>query len=316
MACLARRAWHGYDGGLVGARKERRGVTDAPDISGGAGGGALLRLDRRPGAAARRRQLPAPVHAATLAERLVEAQRPAGREADRRGAYAACEGINVIHTPIRAPQANAYAERFVRTIRAECLDWLLILGRRHLERVLRVYTTHYNRERPHRGLGLRAARTSYHHPTTKDRQDRAPRPTRRTDPRIPPRRSMNRHSETPHGRASFTARGAPAPAGAARAPREAPRRRQPLPGLVRRKAVAARAEGAQDGVRRELRGRRRGRALARSTPMSRRAARERAAERASRLAAPASAGAARAPREVPRRRPSSAKAPLRQSLPS
>jgi putative transposase len=65
------------------------------------------------------------------------------------------EGINVIHTPIRAPQANAYAERFVRTIRAECLDWLLIIGRRHLETVLRTYTTHYNRERPHRGLALR-----------------------------------------------------------------------------------------------------------------------------------------------------------------
>jgi putative transposase len=64
------------------------------------------------------------------------------------------EGIKVIHTPIRAPQANAYAERFVRTIRAECLDWLLIIGRRHLEHVLRVYTSHYNRERPHRGLGL------------------------------------------------------------------------------------------------------------------------------------------------------------------
>jgi putative transposase len=64
------------------------------------------------------------------------------------------EDINVIHTPIRAPQANAYAERFVRTIRAECLDWLLILGRRHLERVLRTYVAPYNRERPHRGLAL------------------------------------------------------------------------------------------------------------------------------------------------------------------
>jgi transposase InsO family protein len=64
------------------------------------------------------------------------------------------EGIKVIHTPIRAPQANAYAERFVRTVRAECLDWLLIIGRRHLERTLRIYTTHYNRERPHRGLAL------------------------------------------------------------------------------------------------------------------------------------------------------------------
>jgi putative transposase len=47
------------------------------------------------------------------------------------------EGIKVIHTPIRVPQANAYAERFVRTVRVECLDWLLILGRRHLERVVR-----------------------------------------------------------------------------------------------------------------------------------------------------------------------------------
>jgi putative transposase len=64
------------------------------------------------------------------------------------------EGITVIETPIRAPQANAYAERFVRTIRAECLDWLLIIGRRHLEIVLRIYATHYNRERPHRALAL------------------------------------------------------------------------------------------------------------------------------------------------------------------
>jgi putative transposase len=64
------------------------------------------------------------------------------------------EGIRVVHTPVRAPQANAYAERFVRTIRTECLDWLLILGRRHLEHVLRTYVNHYNRERPHRGLAL------------------------------------------------------------------------------------------------------------------------------------------------------------------
>src|SRR6266704_1132289 len=64
------------------------------------------------------------------------------------------EHISVIQTPIRAPQANAYAERFVRTVRAECLYWLLIIGRRHLETVLRSYTVHYNRERPHRGLAL------------------------------------------------------------------------------------------------------------------------------------------------------------------
>jgi putative transposase len=64
------------------------------------------------------------------------------------------EGIKVIKTPIRAPQANAYAERFVRTVRAECLDLLLILGRRHLEHVLRRYVTHYNAERPHRALAL------------------------------------------------------------------------------------------------------------------------------------------------------------------
>ncbi len=49
-------------------------------------------------------------------------------------------------TPVRAPKANAIAERFVRTMRAECLDWLLILNRRHLEHVLRVYVDHYNRE--------------------------------------------------------------------------------------------------------------------------------------------------------------------------
>jgi putative transposase len=65
------------------------------------------------------------------------------------------EGIRIVKTPVRAQKANAIAERFVRTVRAECLDWLLILNRRHLEGVLRVYVDHYNRERPHRALELR-----------------------------------------------------------------------------------------------------------------------------------------------------------------
>ena len=65
------------------------------------------------------------------------------------------EGIRIVKTPVRAPKANAIAERFVRSVRSECLDWLLILNRIHLERVLRVYVDHYNRERPHRALELR-----------------------------------------------------------------------------------------------------------------------------------------------------------------
>jgi len=66
----------------------------------------------------------------------------------------ASEGIRVIKTPVRSPRANAYAERWVRTVRSECLDWVLILGRRHLEGILRQYVTHYNQQRPHRGLDL------------------------------------------------------------------------------------------------------------------------------------------------------------------
>jgi hypothetical protein len=53
-------------------------------------------------------------------------------------------GIQIVKTPVRAPKANTVAERFVRTVRAECLDWLLILNRHHLEHVLRVYVEHYN----------------------------------------------------------------------------------------------------------------------------------------------------------------------------
>jgi transposase InsO family protein len=67
----------------------------------------------------------------------------------------ASEGIEIIKTPVRAPKANAIAERFVRTIRAERLDWLLIVNQRHLDRVLRVFIHHYNSHTPHRSLNLR-----------------------------------------------------------------------------------------------------------------------------------------------------------------
>jgi transposase InsO family protein len=63
-------------------------------------------------------------------------------------------GARIIKTPVRAPRANAFAERFVRTARAECLDWLLIRSERHLDRVLREFVQHYNWERPHRGINL------------------------------------------------------------------------------------------------------------------------------------------------------------------
>jgi transposase InsO family protein len=66
----------------------------------------------------------------------------------------ASEGIRIVKTPVRAPKANAFAERFVGTVRRECLDWLLILNRRHLEHVLRVFIEHYNSHRPHRSLEL------------------------------------------------------------------------------------------------------------------------------------------------------------------
>jgi len=68
----------------------------------------------------------------------------------------ATEGLKVLRTPYRSPRANAFAERWVKTVRNECLDHLLILGRRHLDSVTRVFITHYNGQRPHRSLDLRA----------------------------------------------------------------------------------------------------------------------------------------------------------------
>jgi len=62
------------------------------------------------------------------------------------------EGIRIIRIPVRAPRANAFAERFVGTIRRECLDRMLIFTQRQLESVLAEYVLHYNTHRPHRSL--------------------------------------------------------------------------------------------------------------------------------------------------------------------
>jgi transposase InsO family protein len=63
-------------------------------------------------------------------------------------------GIEAVKTPVRSPRANAFAERWVRTVREDCLDHLLVLSRRHLEAILDEYIEHYNGARPHRGLQL------------------------------------------------------------------------------------------------------------------------------------------------------------------
>lgn len=67
----------------------------------------------------------------------------------------ASEGIRIIRTPVQAPNANAHIERWVGSVRRELLDRILIVGRRHLDHVLRVYV-HHNGQRPHRALDLRA----------------------------------------------------------------------------------------------------------------------------------------------------------------
>jgi transposase InsO family protein len=91
------------------------------------------------------------------------------------------EGIRILRTPVRAPRANAFAERWVGAVRREVLDRMLILGRRQLEAALAGYVAHYNEHRPHRAW---AGLTPHGRPT--DRSDnghegRAGRSSRRAD---------------------------------------------------------------------------------------------------------------------------------------
>jgi len=67
-------------------------------------------------------------------------------------------GIEVVRIPPRSPRVNAYADRWVRTVRAECLDWTLVWNERQLGRVLTEYLRHYNTVRPHHSLDLQAPR--------------------------------------------------------------------------------------------------------------------------------------------------------------
>jgi len=77
-------------------------------------------------------------------------------------------GIQIVKIPPRCPQANCYAERFVRTVRAELTDRMLIFGQQHLRRVLDHYLSHYNQQRPHRGRGLRPPSPVQPAPTAAD----------------------------------------------------------------------------------------------------------------------------------------------------
>jgi transposase InsO family protein len=93
---------------------------------------------------------------------LVEREEPVRfliRDGDRKftsrfDAVFEAQGVRVVRTPVQAPEANGIAERFVRTVRAECVDWLLILNSQHLAHTVKVFDDHYNSCRPHRSLGL------------------------------------------------------------------------------------------------------------------------------------------------------------------
>lgn len=97
-----------------------------------------------------------------MAQQLREAtpygERPRFLLRDNDGKYGArfarvaeASGIAVVRTPVGAPRANAITERFLRSVRGECLDHLLLLGEAHLRRALGEYVAYFNRDRPHQG---------------------------------------------------------------------------------------------------------------------------------------------------------------------
>jgi transposase InsO family protein len=104
-------------------------------------------------------------NSAWLAQQMVEAcgisrEPPRYLIHDRDGCFAASFNRRIaslqIRTPVKAPKANAIAERWVRTIRNECLDHRIIVGHQHLQRTVDHFVAYYNRWRPHRSLGQRA----------------------------------------------------------------------------------------------------------------------------------------------------------------
>ncbi len=93
-------------------------------------------------------------------------------------------GIEALRTPVASPRANAFAERFVRTVRQDCLDHLLVVSRRHLEALLAEYVCHYNEARPHRGLELEPPLPRPATSTTSDAEVIRQRSPRRHCPRV------------------------------------------------------------------------------------------------------------------------------------
>ena len=113
----------------------------------------------------------------------------AGQFTDASGTVLPGAGIEVVKIPPRSPEANAYAGRWVRTVRAEVTDRMLIAGEWHLRAVLHEYAAHYNQHRPHRALDLRPSGSAGDAPavvtelaTAKIQRRRVP---RRADQRVP-----------------------------------------------------------------------------------------------------------------------------------